>query len=362
MSIDILDSLNSVFGNQLTRSLSGVLGDSEESTRAGLRAGVPALLAGLVQKSTQPGGPQDLYRTVTGSNIDPAFATRLGSLLDTHSSLDSVTATGESLLSSIFGNRTSGVANAVAEVAGLRPSSASGLLALAAPMLFGWLKKYVTQNNLDASGLGSVLLNQRSTLQRLGLDSRITNAMGIPNLQSVLGSTPGRVDTGTTARPTYEPAPPAASIPVKQPQRRWIPWAVAAAVALLAFGFVSNRLGRHGSTTTASALPASVYFDAGQAALTPEDRRTIAAVASSVRGRDAPLSVTGYTDSSGNTDQNMELAKNRAAAVRDALVQEGVPKSRVLMTPPAAVTGTGTDQDARRVEIKLATADTATQR
>jgi K(+)-stimulated pyrophosphate-energized sodium pump len=72
--------------------------------------------------------------------------------------------------------------------------------------------------------------------------------------------------------------------------------------------------------------------------------------------------VTGYTDQSGDPNQNLDLAKNRAAAVRDALVQEGVPASRVVMTPPTFVTGTGSADDARRVEITLAEAGTATRR
>jgi outer membrane protein OmpA-like peptidoglycan-associated protein len=96
--------------------------------------------------------------------------------------------------------------------------------------------------------------------------------------------------------------------------------------------------------------------------LDADGRRAVVAAADSVKASDAPIAVTGYADPSGNPAQNLGLAKNRAAAVRDALVQEGVPESRVMMTPPAAVTGTGSPDEARRVEITLAEAGTATQR
>jgi len=366
MTVNVLDSLSSIFGSQITRQVSAFFGDSEESTRAGLRASFSTLLAGLVHKSTIAGGADELLGTVTSESVDSSANTRLASILANRGSLDPALATGESMVKSIFGNRSGSVVSAVSEVSGVKASSATGLLAMAAPMLFGVLKRQVTQGSLDARGLGSLLLNQRGALQKAGLDSRITSAMGFGSLQSMLGSAAEDTRaTGVEGAAQTAANPPAYSSPiaVKRRERRWIPWAVAAAVALLALVLLSSRLGnRPGAQTAATSLPASVYFDSGQAALNDDDRRIIAAVASSVKAGDAPVAVTGYTDQSGNLDQNLELAKDRAAAVRDALVQEGVPASRVVMAPPASLTGTGSAEDARRVEITLAQADTGALR
>jgi outer membrane protein OmpA-like peptidoglycan-associated protein len=194
-------------------------------------------------------------------------------------------------------------------------------------------------------------------LLRACLDSRITNALGFGSLQSMLGSTsedtrPAAAATSTQSAPRSAYAT-ASSRPSEG--RRWMPWAIAAVIAALLLGFLATRMGGGDRTQNVTGtLPASVYFEVGDAGLKDQDRRTIATVASSVKGSDAPLTITGYTDSSGNPDQNMELAKNRAMAVRDALVQEGVPASRVMMAPPTTVTGTGSPDDARRVEIRLA--------
>jgi outer membrane protein OmpA-like peptidoglycan-associated protein len=49
----------------------------------------------------------------------------------------------------------------------------------------------------------------------------------------------------------------------------------------------------------------------------------------------------------------VDLAKRRAGAVRDALVADGIPAQRVHLKPPQDVTGTGTDSDARRVELAV---------
>ena len=69
---------------------------------------------------------------------------------------------------------------------------------------------------------------------------------------------------------------------------------------------------------------------------------------------DAKVDITGYTDKSGSLDKNLELAKERAKAVRDALKEAGVAADRINMKKPEAVTGDGDNKEARRVEINRA--------
>ncbi len=63
--------------------------------------------------------------------------------------------------------------------------------------------------------------------------------------------------------------------------------------------------------------------------------------------------LSGFHDATGDAAQNAELAKQRAKAVREALVAAGVAKDAVLLRKPESTTGTGTDREARRVEIRL---------
>ena len=378
MALDILDSLKSAFGSPVTRQISAIFGDSEDSTRSGLRSSFSALLAGVLNKSRTPGGAEDVYRTVTSDNVEATLPSRITGLLDNRGSLDASLATGESMLGSIFGNRTSGVTQAISEVSGLKLSSATGLLAMAAPMLMGVLKKHVAQNNLDARGLGSVLLGQRTALQSAGLDSRITSAMGIPNLQSLFGVSaasgmgaapeePRSLGAASTGYARDEHVPPPGGYGRRETtRRRWIPWAIAAAIAVAALALLSPRTGNRerarvaatNSTQTATpvaqSLPVSVYFDTGRADLNSHGERTILQVATTVKKSSMPVAVTGYADASGDPGQNAELAKNRASAVRDELVRDGVEPSHVVMAAPASVTPGAPADQARRVEIRVA--------
>jgi membrane fusion protein (multidrug efflux system) len=104
-----------------------------------------------------------------------------------------------------------------------------------------------------------------------------------------------------------------------------------------------------------SAAPSSVhvYFAKGSAALDTNAMRTIRLASATFVGIGTQIDVTGYADKSGNAAANVELAKKRAQAVRDELVGLGVVPQRIKLVPPVTVTGTGSDDQARRVDLTV---------
>jgi membrane fusion protein (multidrug efflux system) len=95
----------------------------------------------------------------------------------------------------------------------------------------------------------------------------------------------------------------------------------------------------------------SVHFAAGEATLDAEAIRLLKGLAPAMKGGTNPIDVTGFADRRGNRAANVELAKRRAIAVREALLAEGLTADRVRLQTPREVTGSGSDRDARRVEI-----------
>jgi outer membrane protein OmpA-like peptidoglycan-associated protein len=106
-------------------------------------------------------------------------------------------------------------------------------------------------------------------------------------------------------------------------------------------------------TTTTAAL-ATAYFESGSAALQPDAEpalvETVKALAADPGKR---VLLSGYHDASGDPALNAELAKQRAKAVRAALLVAGVPLNQVLLRKPESAMGTGTEREARRVEIRI---------
>jgi len=94
------------------------------------------------------------------------------------------------------------------------------------------------------------------------------------------------------------------------------------------------------------------YFATASADLAPGAAEALAAVIKGVEsGRKAVVS--GYHDTTGDAAINEELAKKRAETVRDVLTGLGVPADKVELQKPAVAAGSGTNAEARRVEVKL---------
>jgi outer membrane protein OmpA-like peptidoglycan-associated protein len=94
------------------------------------------------------------------------------------------------------------------------------------------------------------------------------------------------------------------------------------------------------------------YFASGKADLAAGAGEALADV---VKGAQAgrKLAIAGFHDATGDAEKNVELAKQRALAVRDALKNAGVTESQIDLRKPEQITGTGSNAEARRVEISL---------
>lgn len=128
------------------------------------------------------------------------------------------------------------------------------------------------------------------------------------------------------------------------------PAAVAAVAALAAApaggdGFIDAPL--------SGTIVGTLFFTVGKAEL-PADAPAALAAIKQAAGSDKKLLISGFHDATGDPAMNAELAKNRAKAVRAALQAEGIAAERTLMRKPESTTGDGSNQEARRVEVRLA--------
>lgn len=81
--------------------------------------------------------------------------------------------------------------------------------------------------------------------------------------------------------------------------------------------------------TLASPQTYMVYFNSGQATLSPEATSTIAQAAGTFKAGGVAVTVTGHTDTTGSPNDNLLLSQHRAASVKDALERNGVPGSAI---------------------------------
>jgi outer membrane protein OmpA-like peptidoglycan-associated protein len=108
------------------------------------------------------------------------------------------------------------------------------------------------------------------------------------------------------------------------------------------------------------ALPSGILFDVDKAEIKPTAKDSIAKAAEVlVKYPDTYITVEGHTDSTGTTEYNQKLSERRADAVRDQLLRDGVPASRVSVkgygeSNPVADNSTPEGrQSNRRVQLEI---------
>lgn len=101
-----------------------------------------------------------------------------------------------------------------------------------------------------------------------------------------------------------------------------------------------------------------LLFDVGKSALKPGALNVLNRVADQLKvNENVSVTIEGHTDSTGSDDLNMTLSEQRASAVRDYLVRQGVPEGRLSTrglgeTAPVATNDTAAGrQQNRRVEL-----------
>ena len=126
-------------------------------------------------------------------------------------------------------------------------------------------------------------------------------------------------------------------------------------------GSVSNqtKIVNNGNSLTVT-MPQDILFDTNSAALRPDLRRDLNAVATNlINYPDTTVEIAGHTDNTGTAALNQDLSQRRANAVADTLRTAGVPNRRIVAfgrgedKPIASnLTPEGRSQN-RRVEITI---------
>lgn len=95
------------------------------------------------------------------------------------------------------------------------------------------------------------------------------------------------------------------------------------------------------------------YFASGKAELAAGALEALQDAINAAKGG-KKLVISGFHDATGDAAMNAELAKQRALAVRDALVGAGVAEANLELKKPEQTTGEGSNAEARRVEVVIA--------
>jgi OOP family OmpA-OmpF porin len=238
--MNLLNLIQSQLSPQAVGQISNAMGESPEGTRSALSTAIPALLGSLVGKATaSPSGATEVFNLIKegpgqGTGWSDSITDAAGNL-----SGRAAQPASPSLLSSLLGSKLGPVTDFISSRCGIRGTSATSLLGMAAPLILGTLGKHITTQGLGPTGLGQLLGSQTQYLKG-ALPAGLAETLGLGNLLS-----------GTQAIPRAEPAAyaqpsdPAYARPVegeRAPARTSgiLRWALVAVAVVLGGWFVAH--------------------------------------------------------------------------------------------------------------------------
>jgi OOP family OmpA-OmpF porin len=359
---NLIDAVKGYLTPEVVRNASSLVGESESSTRQTLNTAVPTVLSGFTNLASSPEGASSLVAMVRdggfGSAVDNASSLFSGG--NTTSSMMNV---GQQLLGKIFGNKGSAVCDLVGRSGGVKASSATSLMGLAAPLALGVLGKRAAAQGLDSStGLANMLMGEKDQIA----------AAAPSGLSQLLGGGPTAVpspprDVETRREPRVD-----RTYAAEAPRRKnWLPILLIALAALALLMFARGRRARLGDLTSQAGatlakinLPGGINisvpagsmnyqlasflgdtsardlpktfvfdhlnFDSGTTRLTPDSTKTVADLAVILKAYpNAQVQLVGHTDNTGSPQANQQLSMDRANAIKGMLVNQGVGADRI---------------------------------
>ena len=109
-------------------------------------------------------------------------------------------------------------------------------------------------------------------------------------------------------------------------------------------------------TESVAALPAAakLYFGNASAALPADSSSAVADIIAYLKNDRASTAViSGYHSSTGSYEYNQRISKQRAESVSQLLMDAGISVQRVVLEKPVETTGSGSESEARRVEVSV---------
>lgn len=388
MAFNLLDTVGSLFNNDLISKAAASLNESESGIQKAIGGLVPSVLTGLLNKAGSGGNAAgsilNLAKQASGSGI----MNNLGGIFGGGggNGTSGLMSMAGSMASSIFGDKLGNVTNLISSFSGIKSSSASSLMSMAAPAALGAIGKHASDNNLNASGLLSMLSSQKDKiLAAIPAGLGLASAMGLGSLSSIGNKLSGALTHITGGA---EDVVNGAGKAVKGGMRWLLPVIlVIAAIALIWYFMRGCGSGNvtTGKDSTAVVTPIAIdtavisapsfkvklpdgteldalkggiedklvsflndpnskpdkdvwfdfdnlNFETGSATITAESQKQVNNIAAILKAfPKAKIKIGGYTDKTGDPATNKKLSQDRANAVLAALKAAG--------TNPAQLTG-----------------------
>lgn len=170
MALNIIDLIKGQLGPALISQSATQFGESESGISKAISALLPAVVGGMANNADKPG----VLDAIMGSTSNGM----LGNLLGGTSNNSLIT----TVLTAIFGDKVADITNAVSTFSGVNNSTSNSLLNMVTGATLGSVGKYASDNNIGASGITSLLQDQKGIVSSLLPAGLSLASLGVGNM------------------------------------------------------------------------------------------------------------------------------------------------------------------------------------
>jgi OOP family OmpA-OmpF porin len=374
----LLNQVSSEFGGDALNRIASAIGESPGKIKTALSDMLPALLGGLASKAQTKEGAHELLDVIHRDHLDTEQYEHVADAIKEPNALGNLMNTGGPLLDTVLPGKSGAVSEWVASHAGIKPASSRSLMSMALPLVLGLIGRRVGGGG--ESGLMSLLGKPQTFLQDapgglagvLGMGGAAAAAAG-PALTEM-----GQRGQRFAAAATTEEA---------SPKRKWLlPLLLILGLIALGAYFMSRREPAPTPAAPAATAPAPaapmasggglgamvekglpngttlripangveskliafiedrnspvsptawfsfdrLEFETGSSALKSSSQEQLSNIAEIMKAYpQVTAKFGGYTDNTGNPEQNLQLSRERANNTMNQVVALGVDASRL---------------------------------
>jgi OOP family OmpA-OmpF porin len=373
----LLNQVASEFGGDALNRIAAMIGESPGKIRMALSDLLPALLGGLANKAQTREGAHELLDVIHRDRLDTEQYEHVADAIRAPNALGNLINTGEALLDTVLPGKSGAVSNWVASHTGINPASSKSLMSMVLPLVLGLIGRRVGGGG--ESSLTSLLGKPLSFLQEapaglagvLGMGGAAARTGLFETGQrgrhhAAVGQEPWRkwllpllLLLGLVALLAYlmsrrAPTPPPATAPMTGTPAPAVPAPPEPAVPRTDLGAFMDRELPNGATLH---IPANgvenrlldfiedrneavspttwfsldrLEFETNASTLRLSSQEQLNNIAEIMRAYpQIKVKFGGYTDNTGNPQQNLQLSRERASSAMNQVVALGIDASRL---------------------------------
>lgn len=229
MSSSILDAIQGLATPALMQTATAALGLPDKAVNAGLGAAATSLLGGLIQKSGDASVMSAVAGLISSVPADASLLANVGGLLSGGMPVSPANILGNKFLGAVAGSNAASMISGIATTSGVSTKAASGLTALAAPLVLTALRSKLGAAP-SAAGLASMLTAERSSIAA-AMPASLQSLYGLAGAATVAAAAATPVVAAPVVKVAAQVAAPVAVAPVVKVAAAAAPVAAAPVVA-----------------------------------------------------------------------------------------------------------------------------------